>query len=340
MSKRLIKTSRFLSLVLRHRPELVGLTLDASGWVPVAELLRCVGEAGRPVTADELDWIVENDENRRYSFNEDRSRIRANYGHSVNVALDAAPRRPPDVLFHGTATTSLGSILSQGIVPGRRQYVHLSSDPETATSVGRRHGTPVVLRVAARALHDEGTAFFETGTGIWLTARVPPEFLERMEPRIRPYEAADWPAICRVHDAARGQELALGGVDARAFLPMEEVAGRDEFFDSETLVACEADRVVGFVSWNGPYLTWLYVEPDRHRRGIGRRLFDAALQRVGPEAWAIVLEGNEPALKLYRRAGMEIVWSRPSECEGFPCRALRVALPTSRMRDPEAKRES
>ena len=81
-------------------------------------------------------------------------------------------------------------------------------------------------------------------------------------------------------------------------------------------------------------------QPDRHRRGVGRRLLAAALERVGPEAWAIVLEGNEPALKLYRRAGMEIVWSRASDCEGFPCRALRVALPTSRMRDPEAKRES
>ena len=160
------------------------------------------------------------------------------------------------------------------------------------------------------------------------------------EPRIRPYRNADWPGICRVHDAARGEELALGGVDARAFLPMEEVAGRDEFFDSETLVACEADRVVGFVSWNGSYLTWLCVEPDRHGRGIGRRLLEAALERAGPEAWAIVLEGNEPALNLYRRAGMEIVWSRPSDCEGFPCRALRIALPTSRMRNPEAKRES
>ncbi len=181
MSKRLIKTSRFLSLVLRHRPELLGLTLDQEGWVSVAELIRRTGEAGRPLTEDELAWIVENDEKRRYSFSEDRSRIRANYGHSLEVELDSAARRPPDVLFHGTATSSLGSILSQGIVPGRRQYVHLSSDPETALMVGQRHGTPVVLRVAAAEMHEKGCSFFETGTGIWLTARVPAEFIEPPE---------------------------------------------------------------------------------------------------------------------------------------------------------------
>jgi len=155
---------------------------------------------------------------------------------------------------------------------------------------------------------------------------------------LRGYHPDDWPGVCRVHDAARVLELAAGGVDPAAFRTMEEAAERDEFFRSLTIVACLGERVVGFVSWNGDYITWLYVAPDRLRRGIGRRLISAAIERIGPAAWTSLIAGNEPALALYRQAGMEVVWTRPSECEGFPCRGMRVALPTSPMRDPEAKR--
>jgi ribosomal protein S18 acetylase RimI-like enzyme len=156
---------------------------------------------------------------------------------------------------------------------------------------------------------------------------------------IRGYTPADWPQVCRVHDLARVLELERGGVDARAFRPMEEAAERDEFFLSETLVACVEDRVVGFVSWHGPYITWLYVDPGYHRRGIGSRLVHEALPRIGPEAWTITLEGNDAAVTLFREAGMEIVQARSSHCEGYPSTALRLALPTSRMRDPAARRQ-
>ncbi|MHC5004429.1 MAG: GNAT family N-acetyltransferase [Planctomycetota bacterium] len=155
---------------------------------------------------------------------------------------------------------------------------------------------------------------------------------------LRAYDQDDWPDVCRVHDRARPLELARGGVDARAFRPMEEAAGDDEFFVSETIVACLDDAVVGFVSWNGDYITWLYVDPDHHRAGIGRRLVRAALERIGPQAWTSTLGGNDAAIGLFREAGMELVRARPGDCDGYPCTALRLALPTSRMRDPAARR--
>jgi len=160
---------------------------------------------------------------------------------------------------------------------------------------------------------------------------------------IRRYSFVDWPAVCQVHDAARVQELAAGKVDPRAFRPMLEVAEADEFFLSETLVACpahidEARQVLGFVSWHDSYITWLYVDPLQQRQGIGRQLLQAALDRIGPEAWTMMIAGNQAALVLYQSLGLEIVRSMPSEIEGYPCQGIRLALPTSRMRDPSARR--
>lgn len=155
---------------------------------------------------------------------------------------------------------------------------------------------------------------------------------------LRSYTPADWPDLCRIHDLARVQELARGDVDAAAFRSMEVAAEGDEFFVSETLVACIGDEVVGFVSWNGSYITWLYVDPAHQRRGVGRRLLDEAIRRIGPEAWTSMIAGNEAALELYRKAGMEVVSSRVGNVEGYPAAGLRLALPTSRMRDPAEKR--
>jgi ribosomal protein S18 acetylase RimI-like enzyme len=156
---------------------------------------------------------------------------------------------------------------------------------------------------------------------------------------IRRYEQADWTEVCRIHDAARVQEMAAGQVDSRAFRPMTEAAEADEFFDSETAVGCRSGHVAGFVSWNGAYITWLYVDPSAQRRGIGRRLLQYALRQIGPEAWTSMIAGNDSALALYRQLGLEMVWERRSDCEGFPCGAVRLALPTSRMRDPNARRQ-
>lgn len=156
---------------------------------------------------------------------------------------------------------------------------------------------------------------------------------------LRAYELADWEAVCRVHDAARLQELTGGGVDLRAFKPMVAAAEEDEFPVSEKLVACACDLVIGFVAWNGDYITWLYVDPGWQRRGIGRQLLRAALERIGPQAWTNCIAGNEPATQLYLAEGLELVFERPGDCEGFPCGLLRLALATSRMRDPAAKRQ-
>lgn len=153
---------------------------------------------------------------------------------------------------------------------------------------------------------------------------------------LHPYTAADWTAVCRIHDAARVQELAAGGVDLQAFRPMTEVAEVDEFFDSQVTVACHTDRVVGFVAWKGTYITWLYVDPKVQRCGIGWQLLQYALQQIGPEAWTHAIAGNEPAIALYRRAGLEIIETWPSECEGYNCEVALLALPTSSTNEPHS----
>jgi GNAT superfamily N-acetyltransferase len=154
---------------------------------------------------------------------------------------------------------------------------------------------------------------------------------------IRAYQKADWPGLCAVHDRSRPDELA-GSVDARAFRPMADAAEADEFFDSETLVATVGDSIAGFVSWNREYVTWLYVDPAHYRGGIGRALLLEALRRCGPDAWVNMLAGNARALALYRGAGFDVVRSFPGDCDGFPCTCLVLALPTSYMHDPAAKR--
>jgi ribosomal protein S18 acetylase RimI-like enzyme len=162
--------------------------------------------------------------------------------------------------------------------------------------------------------------------------------VEDNELTIRDYRADDWPQVCRVHDAARLQELAAGRVDPRAFRPMLEVAEGEEFFVSQTMVAGIRQDVVGFVSWNGSYITWLYVDPRQQRQGIGRQLLTAALEQIGGEAWTTMIAGNQAALGLYQSLGLQVVRTFPSEIEGFRCEGVRLALPTSRMHDPAARR--
>jgi ribosomal protein S18 acetylase RimI-like enzyme len=169
---------------------------------------------------------------------------------------------------------------------------------------------------------------------------MPPPAQEIEDLTVRSYAPADWAEVCRVHDAARVQELATGRVDPRAFETMENIAEADEFFASQVLVACVSGAVVGFVAWNGAYITWLYIQPTHQRRGIGRRLLFEAVRRIGPEAWTNVIAGNETALGLYTRSGMELVWVRSGECNGYACNLARLALPSSRMREPAAVRQA
>jgi ribosomal protein S18 acetylase RimI-like enzyme len=156
---------------------------------------------------------------------------------------------------------------------------------------------------------------------------------------IRPYTPADWHAVCAIHDRSRPYELD-GATDPRAFHPMAEEAEEEHFFESQTLVACRGERVVGFVSFMGSYITWLYVDPEFHRQGIASALLARALEQCGREAWVNTMAGNDAAIALYRKAGFDLVKSFPSDCDGYPCTCVLLALPTSRMHDPDATNES
>jgi putative RNA 2'-phosphotransferase len=174
MSKQI---SKFLSYVLRHAPETIGLTLDANGWADVEELLAKADKTGRHIDLATLRAVVAQNDKQRFTLSEDDRRIRAAQGHSIPVDLALTPSEPPPLLYHGTATRHLDAILAEGLRPGRRQQVHLSRDPETARKVGGRHGKPAVLTVDAAAMRREGHQFFRADNGVWLTDSVPAQYL-------------------------------------------------------------------------------------------------------------------------------------------------------------------
>ncbi|MDR6224628.1 RNA 2'-phosphotransferase [Desmospora profundinema] len=171
------RISRFLSLVLRHRPERIGIRLDEGGWVAVEELLQTCRQHGVPLDRATLEHLVETNDKRRFSFSEDGSRIRANQGHSIPVDLGLEPLKPPKWLYHGTGRKFLSSIEKQGLVKRSRHHVHLSGDPKTAFRVGQRHGKAVVFRVRAGEMDHDGYRFYRSANGVWLTDSVPVEYL-------------------------------------------------------------------------------------------------------------------------------------------------------------------
>ena len=177
MDPSLVRASKFLSLVLRHDPGRIGITLDEAGWVEVDALLAAAGDARVALDRATLERVVAENDKKRFAFSADGARIRASQGHSVRVELGLEPVEPPEVLYHGTATRFVDSIRAGGLRPGSRTHVHLSPGEATATAVGRRHGAPVVLRVAAGAMHRDGHAFFRSENGVWLTGAVPARYL-------------------------------------------------------------------------------------------------------------------------------------------------------------------
>lgn len=177
MSKKLEITSKFLSFVLRHNPETIGLALDAEGWCAIDQLIRLANGHGTKLTRELLLEVVATSDKRRFALSQDGARIRANQGHSLQVNLNLQPKTPPPVLFHGTATRFESSIRAQGLVAGSRQYVHLSIDRETALQVGKRYGEPFLLEVQALAMSRSGQEFFLSANGIWLTRGVPTTYL-------------------------------------------------------------------------------------------------------------------------------------------------------------------
>jgi putative RNA 2'-phosphotransferase len=172
-----IQLSKFLSYVLGHKPDAIGLTLDSQGWASIDELIRKANAAGTNFDQIALLQVVETSDKKRFSISPDGLSIRAAQGHSVSVELGLSPRQPPPVLYHGTATRFVESILVQGLKPQARQHVHLSLDEATAQRVGERHGKAYIFRVDALAMRARGFIFYLSDNGVWLTDQVPPEFL-------------------------------------------------------------------------------------------------------------------------------------------------------------------
>lgn len=174
----LTRLSKFLSFVLRHQPDSIGLALDPAGWAEVDELLERCRAHGRELSRAQLEEIVATSPKRRFALSDDGRRVRANQGHSIEVDLGYAPAAPPDLLYHGTVAASLEAIRAGGLMRMERHHVHLSPDRDTARTVGARRGKPVVLVVAAGRMHRDGHAFFRSENGVWLVEAVPPGYIE------------------------------------------------------------------------------------------------------------------------------------------------------------------
>jgi putative RNA 2'-phosphotransferase len=175
---RLIKISKYLSKYLRHEPDRIGIQLAPGGWVPVSELLDACRTNNFPVQLVELKQVVAQNDKQRFSFDSTGTLIRANQGHSVEVDLQLEPTVPPNILYHGTGSGAVESILSEGVKKMSRHHVHLSIDIQTARKVGGRHGIPVILSVDAAAMHSDGYTFYCSENGVWLVDFVSPNYLK------------------------------------------------------------------------------------------------------------------------------------------------------------------
>lgn len=176
-SKEEIKYSKFMSLILRHKPQEIGLTLDRYGYVNTLDLINGMNKKGYKVTITDIEEIVIHDNKQRYSFNDDETKIRANQGHSVKVDLELKTVEPPEILYHGTSTKVVNSIYCDGIDKQKRQCVHLSSDIETATKVGKRHGDLVIFEINSQQMYKDGYKFYLSENKVWLTDYVPVKYL-------------------------------------------------------------------------------------------------------------------------------------------------------------------
>lgn len=172
------ETSKYISLILRHKPEVIGITLDEHGWANVEELIAGIQKTQHMDRAL-LEEIVQTDLKQRYSFNEDKTLIRANQGHSIPVDVELSAKEPPEILWHGTGEKYVASIDRKGLLPKSRLYVHLSADEETAENVGKRHGKPVIYKVLSKKMAGDGYIFYQSVNGVWLTKDVPVQYLEK-----------------------------------------------------------------------------------------------------------------------------------------------------------------
>ena len=178
-NKQLTHISKFLSLVLRHQPETIGIQLDQNGWTDVKDLIEKANYNGLKFDRETLNYIVATNEKKRFAFNETLDKIRASQGHSIEIELGYNNQKPPEILYHGTGEKSVQSIVDTGLEKRSRQHVHLSRDIETAIKVGQRHGKPFVFKVLAGQMYNDNFQFFISENGVWLTDNVPTKYLKR-----------------------------------------------------------------------------------------------------------------------------------------------------------------
>ncbi|KAA8998185.1 RNA 2'-phosphotransferase [Affinibrenneria salicis] len=173
-----IEVSKFLSYVLRHQPEAIGLLLDSEGWADISKLITCAAQKGKKLDLTIIRDVVNTSDKKRFSISDDGLRIRAVQGHSSRqVDIAYSEKIPPFYLYHGTATRFVTSIRESGLIAGSRQYVHFSADKVTALAVGQRHGKPAILRINAMSMYEDGLKFFQAENGVWLTSVVPVRFI-------------------------------------------------------------------------------------------------------------------------------------------------------------------
>lgn len=174
-----VELGRFISLILRHKPETINLLLDEFGWAKVDDLINGMCKIGKKIDTETLQRIVDENNKQRYSFNNDKTKIRANQGHSIKVDVELEEKKPPEYLYHGTADRFADSIMEVGIKRQSRQHVHLSKDMDTAYAVGKRHGKPIVLKIMAKQMYDDGYKFYISKNMVWLTEFVPVKYVSK-----------------------------------------------------------------------------------------------------------------------------------------------------------------
>jgi putative RNA 2'-phosphotransferase len=175
MDKR--KVSKTLSYVLRHKPEQIGIIIDKNGWTDVNDLLNKISIKVENVTFEVLEEVVAENDKQRFSFNEDKTKIRANQGHSIKVDLELKTKRPPKTLYHGTTKEAIDGIVKSGLIKMNRQHVHLSDEKETATKVGSRRGKAIIIFIDTQKMYADGFKFYQSENGVWLTDHVPSKYL-------------------------------------------------------------------------------------------------------------------------------------------------------------------
>jgi uncharacterized protein (TIGR02452 family) len=251
-----LRDSKFLSYVLRHSPETIGITLDENGWIPVSDLLEALADHGKAIDRDRLQFIIENCPKKRFALSEDGSTIRANQGHSVTIDLDLEPSRPPATLFHGTVAKYVDSIRREGLQKRARHHVHLSPERDTATSVGSRRGKALILEISAAAMFADGYHFYCSENGVWLTDCVPPAYIRVPENRgVRKRLAEQTLDILKAgfYETATqrvdiAQEQAAAEAGTRVYRPADfaELRTPQAIHETEISVAAETTLAAGY----------------------------------------------------------------------------------------------